>query len=134
MTDRRRPSRCPAVTAAGGPCRGRPLDSGWCFAHDPNLDARRADARRRGGRNSAAHVRAAASMPEPIAEAMRTVRASLAAVHRGDAPAARGHAVAALARALAALWDVHCVEARLDDIEDHLAGVTVAPDRLRAVE
>ena len=40
---------CKAKTRHGTPCRMKPGASGYCFAHDPERDAARTSARRRGG-------------------------------------------------------------------------------------
>lgn len=40
---------CRAKTRHGTPCRMKPGASGYCFAHDPERDAARTSARRRGG-------------------------------------------------------------------------------------
>jgi hypothetical protein len=58
MTDAR---QCKASSADGSPCRAAPLPGGeWCYFHDPQRAAQRAEGRRRGGANRA---RGAAVLP-----------------------------------------------------------------------
>ena len=122
--DRDRPS-CDATTRAGAPCRGTALPGrSRCFAHAEHLEPVRAEARVRGGEHSSNTHRALASMPEPIAEAVLRLRVAMDEVHRGELEPSRANAVAHCARALAQVWDVHVVEGRLDELEDHVAAAT----------
>lgn len=43
--------RCKAKTASGLACQANPGSSGYCWAHDPALAAKRAIAHKRGGEN-----------------------------------------------------------------------------------
>jgi hypothetical protein len=119
-TDPDREPACPATTATGVPCRAAPLDSGWCFAHDPSLDDVRDEARKRGGRNSSTVARALADLPDPIAEALARLRVALRDVHDGKLTPARAAAVANVARAIVAVYDTHVADVRLTRIEEHL--------------
>ena len=111
-----RPS-CVATTVTGQPCRGVPLRSGWCFAHDPALDVARAAGRAAGGRNRATAARAYTGLPDPVREILDGLREVFAETRAGTIPPARAQAAASVGRAVLSAWDLAVVEDRLDEIE-----------------
>lgn len=120
--DRSRPSRCSERTTAGNPCRARPRPGrSVCFAHDPDLADQRAEARRRGGANSATVARQWRGMPEPVRDLLVGLIETFDEVRAGDVEPARASAVASVARAALSAWDAAVVEDRLDEIEQALA-------------
>jgi hypothetical protein len=115
---------CSAIRRDGRPCQAdaRP-GRAWCWAHDPDLDGRRAEARRRGGHHKATTVRLSARLPADLRDVLDLVTSALGQVHAGTMPASRGQAVASLARAAAAIYGEHEIERRLDEIERRLDAV-----------
>ena len=126
--DHRRAS-CPATTTTGRPCRGTPLPTGWCFAHDPALADIRSAGNRRGGVNKATTARLTARMPPTIAGVVDTLVDTLDDVRAGRIEPARGHAVAALARAIVHAFDQWDTAVRLDAVEAHLDDIDLATGR-----
>ena len=121
-TDADRP-RCPETTAGGRPCRARPLPSGLCLAHDPDLADLRAEARRRGGVNSSAAARRWAALPDPVADVLDVLRDELDDLRAGTVSAAHATAAATLGRAIVGVWDVGVLQDELDDLREHAAAV-----------
>jgi hypothetical protein len=117
---------CPATTRDGLPCRGTPLPTGWCFAHDPALADIRAAGNRRGGVNKATTARLTARMPPTIGGVVDVLVDTLDRVRDGRMEPARGRAVAALARAIVAAHAEHVTAIRLDGIERHLDDLAAA--------
>lgn len=134
MTQQTPPS-CPAITTAGKPCRARPTHSGWCWHHAPELAESRDAARAKGGRNSATAMRTWRGLPTPVLDTLDVLRQALTDTRDGKMAPSTANAVANVGRAILSAWDLAHVEARMDALEDHMAGVTVTRDRLlRAVE
>jgi hypothetical protein len=118
--------RCRATRADGTPCQGPARPSGYCFAHDPDLARRRAEGRRKGGRERS---RKAAVLP-PDAEdlplrSLQDVAAMLAAtvnqVRRGELDSKVGNTLAVLAGQLMKAIEGGDLEPRLEAIEAELA-------------
>src|SRR5262245_13145882 len=82
-------ARCQQVRQDGTPCRATARPSGFCFAHDPALAAKRTDARRKGGRERS---RRAAVLPadtpdlplSTVGDVVALLGQTLNQVRRGD--------------------------------------------------
>jgi len=120
----RRPSAhrqpCPATTAAGRDCRAAPLDSGFCWAHDPDLEVTRAEGRARGGRNRSTVARGRARIPEELAAVVTLLETALTEVHAGLLEPGRASAMASLANAIVRARESFDVEVRLEELEQAL--------------
>ena len=113
------PKRCMAARLNGEPCRGVAVGgSGFCWAHDPALADDRAEARQRGGRNSAKIARLRALVPPRLAAVYDALEAAMEEVHHGALPPARAHAMAALARAMVGVLTAGEFEERVRHIEE----------------
>lgn len=122
---------CPATTAEGRPCRGTPMGSGWCFAHDPNLADQRAEARARGGRNRSTVARGRARIPNELADVVARLEEALTETHTGNLEPDRARAMASLANAIVRARESFDVEVRLGELE---AGLEEAAQRERVLE
>lgn len=73
---------CVATNGQGEPCQAAPLtDSEFCFTHDPSRALERANARRRGGRNSSRAGSVVGSLVQPVQlRSMAAIQAQLEAV------------------------------------------------------
>lgn len=102
----------------GQPCRSRPLPSNtYCWAHAPELENQRAEARRRGGLNSSGPARLRRMFPGRLSPVARELERALEEVHAGDLPPATAQAMASIARALVAVFTSGEFEARLRRLE-----------------
>jgi len=122
-TDR---NRCAATKPDGTPCRaGRVAGTPYCIFHqcDPEARERSAEARRRGGENSARLTRALRRLPADLRAVYDRLAEALDQVHSGALDPTRAHAMAALSRAMVAVLDSAETLRRLDDIEDVLEGL-----------
>jgi hypothetical protein len=116
IPDQRRP--CAGATTAGMACRGRALPDGeFCFAHAPELAARRVEARERGGRNHSRTARARAAMPADLGGVMQRLHSALDRLDRGELEPRIASAMASLAGAIVRTWELASLEARLARME-----------------
>jgi hypothetical protein len=88
--------QCPATKRDGQLCTGRPLASGYCFAHDPAGK----EWRRKGGQQRATPERVDKRLPGRLAPIVSGLEEAFAALRTGDYDPARAHALARLASAL----------------------------------
>jgi hypothetical protein len=122
----RPPGTCAATTKAGQPCRGTArTDGAWCFAHDPDLEERRTEARVRGGQNRSTIVRATGRIPIELADVRRRLAAALDAVLAGELDPGVARAAASLSGALVRIHEVAALE-RLGELERALTDLTEA--------
>ena len=108
---------CRGTNAAGARCDAKPVRaSGWCFWHDPALEAERTEGRRQGGRQRSHGARAKKAMrgAGDVAPVLWQALNDLAA---GTLEPARGTAMAAVSRALIAAHEVAEIESRLAALE-----------------
>ena len=114
----REPKRCSERRRDGQPCKALVLsDSPYCFAHDPERDAERVEARRKGGRNSAGIIRMRGLVPPRLVPVYETLERALAQVHDGTLEARRASAMAGLARAMVAVLTAGELEERVRQLE-----------------
>jgi hypothetical protein len=93
------------------------LQSGFCFAHDPGLAAKRQAAYAAGGTNKATARRLDKLVPTSLKPALTTLLQALDETHRGTLDSKQASAMAALAGAIGRLYGVAELEQRLSDLE-----------------
>ncbi len=91
---------CPAPTKTGNPCRGRPGESGYCFAHDPATKDKREAARVKGGENSSHAARLEKLLPSRLGPTFDRLEAAMKEVHEGRLDPRQATAMASLAGAM----------------------------------
>src|SRR5215217_5118776 len=105
---------CEATRRDGHPCETPVVaDSCFCFAHNPDLAAKRTEARRQGGRNKAREIRVQRLVPASLKPTIATLFDALQQVHEGTLEPRQGAAMAALAGAIARLYSVGVLEERI---------------------
>ena len=117
------PATCQATRRDGQACETPVVaDSCFCFAHDPDLAAKRTEARRQGGRNKSHAARVQRLVPASLKPTIATLFTALEEVHAGTLDPKAAGAMAALAGAIARLYSVGVLEERiaaLEAAEDH---------------
>ena len=109
---------CEAVRKDGEPCQTPVVaDSCWCFAHNPNLAAKRTEARRQGGRNKSRVNRVQRLVPASLKPTIGALFTALEEVHAGTLDPRQAGAMAALAGAIARLYSVGVLEERIAALE-----------------
>jgi len=98
------------------------LDSGLCFAHDPENRAQATAARKRGGTNRSTIARASRRMPRDLADLSRRLLEAFAEVHAGELAPDRAHAMSRLAAVYVTLHSAVEVDARLEALEQAANG------------
>ncbi len=91
---------CSAPTKSGKPCRGRPAESGYCFAHDPATKDKREAARVKGGENSSHAARLEKLLPSRLRPKFDRLEAAMNEVHEGRLDPRRATAMALVAGAM----------------------------------
>ena len=114
---------CTATCTSGRPCaaHARP-NRPYCFAHDPDLQPRRAAARQAGGYGKATARRLARRMPATLKPVLDRLYTTLAALATGACDARTATALATVATAIARLYDQAETEPRLQALEHAAAG------------
>lgn len=117
------PERCVSVRRDGERCGGARLDDvDVCWAHDPRLAEKRAEASRRGGRNSSKLIRLQKAMPPRLVPVFERLERAFEDVLAGRITARQATAAAAVARAMIATATAGELEQRVRDIEAARAG------------
>ena len=112
------PIVCQATRRDGRPCKTPVVaDSCLCFAHNPDLAAKRTEARRQGGRNKARINRVQRLVPASLKPTIAVLFTALEEVHTGGLDPKQGQAMAALAGAIARLYSVGVLEERIAALE-----------------
>lgn len=113
--------RCSATNRSGAPCSGPALPGrDRCWAHEPDLAARRAEGRRKGGEARSNQARARRQF---AAEALGTdqvlglLSVALKGVLGGKVEPGIGNAAANIARAIVAVREATELEERLNVLE-----------------
>ncbi len=91
---------CSASTKTGKPCRGRPAESGYCFAHDPAMKDKREAARVKGGENSSHAARLEKLLPSHLRPTFDRLEAAMKEVYEGSLDPRRATAMASVAGAM----------------------------------
>ncbi len=108
---------CKGANTAGAPCDAKLVrPSGWCYWHDPALEAERTAGRRQGGRQRANTARAKKAM-KGAGEVTPVLWQALNDLAAGTLEPARGQAMASVARALLAVHETTTLEDRLAALE-----------------
>ena len=116
---KRQEAACGGVRRDGTPCKARPLPGkAACWAHDPELQEKRATARRTGGLHSSGPARLRRMMPSRLNPVAVALEGALEEVHGGVLEPPRAQAMAALARALVAVLSSGELEERLRVLEN----------------
>ena len=111
------PKHCQATRHDGQPCGATPQGNGWCFTHDPDRAADRANAYRRGGENRSTTARLEKRMTPRLRGVVRRLEGAMAAVEAGSMDPRTGTALATLARALIAAYEAGELELRVAALE-----------------
>src|SRR5687767_5159922 len=114
------PTQCSAQNKSGSPCSAQPWKEGLCRWHHPDLEAQRAEERRRGGKNKSNKARARRQMAAAAltpGEIQGYVAQALQGVLDGSVTPGVGNAVASLARAAVAVREATELEERLRELE-----------------
>ncbi len=91
---------CSAPTKTGKPCRGRPAESGYCFAHDPATKDKREAARVKGGENSSHAARLEKLLPSRLRPTFDRLETAIKEVHEGRLNPHQATAMASVAGAM----------------------------------
>lgn len=118
------PSQCMSRNKAGLPCSAQAWKDGLCRWHHPELEAQRAEERRRGGQARSNEARARKKLTGDVRD-MTDVKArlmvALEKVEAGDLEAGPANAMANLARAIATVAGVADFEGQLADLRREVA-------------
>ncbi len=111
---------CQAVRKDGQPCTAPVMRTGAtrCFAHDRDLQDRRDEARRQGGRSKANMRRMAKLMPARLTPLFDSLDRAFDETHAGDLDPRAASALAQLARAMIACVTAGELEQRLRALEE----------------
>ncbi len=110
-------THCQATTKDRQPCRGVARPSGFCFAHDPDLQQARHDGAARGGQGKSTTARLARLIPSSLRPTLETLFTALDEVHDGTLDPRQASAMASLASAIGRLYETASIEQRLEAIE-----------------
>ncbi len=119
------PSQCTGHNKDGAPCSAQAWKHKLCRWHHPDLEAQRAEERRRGGhaRSNAARARKAlAGNIRDMTDVKARLMVALAKVEEGELEPGPANAMANLARAIATIVQVGELEDRIRELESR-AGV-----------
>ncbi len=112
------PKRCRAARKDSQPCPVTTLlADGRCFAHSEHTVAARADARRKGGRQSAKVHRLRGLLPPRLVPAFDQLEQALTDVLAGTLDPKQATAAAAVARAMVSVLTAGELEQRVRDLE-----------------
>ncbi len=112
------PNRCDSRRKDGQPCTNPATGGGaYCFAHDPDREQARAEARTRGGQNSSNAVRLGNLCPPRLVAVFDRLERALEEVHTGTLEPRQASAMASLAGAMTRVLTTGELEQRLRDVE-----------------
>jgi len=113
--------RCKATARTGAPCTARPVrPSGWCWFHDPGIEAERAAGRRLGGYARSNAERARKRLPaEPLdnGELVRYLGEVFKHVIDGTVEPRVGTAAASIAKVMVDIQGAGEVERLAEEVE-----------------
>lgn len=110
-------TQCQATTKDGARCRGTARPSGFCFAHDPELQHARRDGQARGGQNKRTEARITRLVPATLKPVLEKLMAGVDEVYDGTLEPRQASAMASLAGAIGRIYEVASLEERLEAIE-----------------
>jgi hypothetical protein len=108
---------CRGTRRDGLPCTVKALQSGFCFAHDPGLAAKRQAAYASGGTNKGTAQRLNKLMPASLKPVLATLLQALDETHSGELEPKQASAMASVASAIGRLYGLAEMEQRLSDLE-----------------
>ena len=114
------PSQCTGQNKDGAPCNAQAWKDKLCRWHHPDLEAQRAEERRKGGtaRSNVARARKAlAGNIRDMTDVKARLMVALAKVEAGELEPGPANAMANLARAIATIVQVGELEERIRDLE-----------------
>lgn len=116
-------AKCAGVRVDGSNCGSVIVgETGFCFAHDPDLEAERRIARERGGANSSNVKRLRRHVgPTSLGAIFDLLETALTQTHMGAIPPQRAQAMASLARALCTVMETGELVQRVEELELRLA-------------
>src|SRR5581483_11343713 len=109
---------CRAARRDGHLCTAPALASGFCFAHDPALAERRAEARAAGGKGKSTAQRLTKLVPASLKPVLCKLMDALDEVHDGTLEPRQASAMASLAGAITRLYETASLEERIQTLED----------------
>ncbi|MDP9370769.1 MAG: hypothetical protein M3Q03_21290 [Chloroflexota bacterium] len=113
--------QCKGANAAGQRCDAKPVrPSGWCYWHDPALEAERTEGRRKGGAARSNKARAKKALPAQaltLQELQGVLSFTLKATLAGKIEPGVANAVANVARTMTTVAQAGEIEERLRELE-----------------
>ncbi len=109
--------QCQAETKGGQRCRGAARASGFCFAHDPDLQQARRDGAARGGQNKRTEARITRLVPVTLKPVLERLMGAVDEVYDGTLEPKQATAMASLAGAISRLYETAEIEQRLEALE-----------------
>ncbi len=109
---------CRATRKDGSPCRAVATRSGLCLAHDPDLEAKRHQARRQGGYNKARAARLGNLVPPRLQTVYNSLEKALGEVHEGEIDSRVATAMASVAGAMVRVLTSGELEERVRNLEE----------------
>ncbi len=115
--------KCRGTRGDGKPCESVVVGaSGWCFAHDPDLEAERRQARLRGGVASSNVARLRRHLgPSLLGPVFDRLESALGELHSGELSPSQASAMASLSRSMVAVLEAGQLEERIDQLERRLS-------------
>jgi hypothetical protein len=111
-------NRCIATRRDGVPCATAARASGYCFAHDPALAEVRADACRRGGRNSSHVARIQKKAPQELRDVLDQLMQALDETYGGQLEPRVAGAMATLCGAIVRVYELGELAMRVQALEE----------------
>lgn len=117
---------CQVRKLNGAQCKGFARPNGYCFAHDPAMQAKRAEAVSRGGKHSAKSYRLVRSLPNELADIPARLREWLERIEEGKAYPRDCEAYCAVVTTLLAILKFADERTAQRELEERLAAVEQA--------
>lgn len=111
---------CKAKRRDGSPCRGKARPSGYCFAHDPELQTARQQGSKKGGQGRAKVVRLRRVLPADLARIFGQLETAMREVYSGDLEPKVGTAMASLASAMCKVLESGELRHEVDQLKERL--------------
>lgn len=118
MPPKASPLLCSATRKDGQPCEAVATKSGRCLAHDPDLETKRQQARRRGGQNKARIARLGKLVPPRLVVVYGHLEEALSEVHEGKLDPRIAQAMSSLASAMVKVLTSGELEMRVRALEE----------------